>query len=74
VLTGVEDFMKDHPGEYRYLMLTDQHGLGVLHRKGSVSDSLPWMRIFARLQRRKAMSRIRAGAGRLFGSARRGRG
>jgi hypothetical protein len=47
VLTAVEDFLRERPGKYRFLVVPEEHGLGVLHRRGSLRDALPWLRLYA---------------------------
>lgn len=64
VLTAVEDFVRERPGKYRLLVLTDQHGLGILQRRGGVGDALPWLRVWAAQAANRWGGRVRRVLGR----------
>jgi cephalosporin hydroxylase len=45
VFTAIEDFLKEHPGEYEFFRVNRENGLGVLRKKGGSSEGA---RAFAR--------------------------
>ena len=52
VLTAVEDLMRQHPGEYRLIVVDPEYGLAVLYRRGDPRAFLAWLRLW--VQRRRA--------------------
>jgi len=43
VLTGIEDFLREHENEYQFFRVREQFGLGVLHYRKNLADDLGFL-------------------------------
>jgi hypothetical protein len=70
VLTAIEDFLKEHPGQFRFTRVRDEYGLGVLRKRTSGAGSAAYIKLLAKSQyvgvRESLRSRLREGSPLLF--------
>jgi Methyltransferase domain len=60
VLTGIEDFMKEHPGQFRFTRIHAEYGLGVLTRRKSGPRLSAYSKLLAKSKYLGTMGSIRS--------------
>lgn len=66
VLTAIEDFVAEHPGEYRLCRLNEQYGLGAMqYRCRKLSDDLAFLRFHASVNKRNLSLHVKSLLGRV---------
>lgn len=67
VLTAVEDFLKEHSGDYLFFHVEEEFGLGVLHKKKSALGSASFNKRLLRTKYNRARAKLSGIKGKALG-------
>jgi len=61
VLTAIEDFVNEYPGEFKFTCVRDEYGLGILTKRGDRDPALPYLSLLAKSKYVAFISNTRSG-------------